>query len=165
MPSAQPAAPAWFAAKRPSRGRTRSPEDLSAAWRTPPGEDSMVAEPPAVSHEDGPGGAPGPGGQIAAGLPRRVPGARAYPGSQTPSSGMTVSAAGMQVLGAPVGEPADSPGGPSSADPHHGPRPSPRRSPEAARSRLSGFQLGSRDAARDGYESGVASHPGEENSR
>ena len=169
MPSAKPA-PAWFAAKRPSSGRTRSPQDHSAAWRKPPGGgpaggEPVVGEPPAVSHDDGPGGAPGPRGQIASGLPRRVPGARAYPGSDTPPSGMAVSAAGTPVLGAPTGEPADSAGGPYSADPHHGQRPPARRSPEAARSRLSGFQLGSRDAAHEGYEPGAAPHRGEENSR
>ena len=33
------------------------------------------------------------------------------------------------------------------------------------RRRLSGFQLGSRDAVRDGYQPGTASPPGEENHR
>ena len=158
-PSAQPA-PAWFAAKRPSRGRTRPPQELSASWRKPaedaPADPSAIAEPPAMSHEDGPGGAPGPRGQSVSGLPRRVPRARAYPGSDTPPAGLSVSAAstGTPVLGAPVGEPLPQ-------DRRPGPPLSSRRSPEAARNRLSAFQQGGRDAASDGYEPGVAPHTGE----
>jgi hypothetical protein len=40
-----------------------------------------------------------------------------------------------------------------------------RRSPEAARSRLSGFQLGSREAVQAGPRAGRAPHAGEENGR
>jgi len=60
------------------------------------------------------------------------------------------------------------------AAPHGGPYREPayqeqsqsrRRSPEAARTRLSGFQLGSREAVQAGSRASHAPHAGEENDR
>jgi len=132
-----------------------------------------------------------PGAQTNTGLPRRVPRTSAFPGSDTPGSGLpgmvpagpvpTGAGAdlGAPVLGAPPG--GTGPQGlprrePRSADarpqetrspeaPHQDQGPSRRRSPDAARSRLSGFQLGSRDAVQTGQTSGWKPFGGEENSR
>jgi hypothetical protein len=127
--------------------------------------------------------------QTSAGLPRRVPQANAYPGAYgTPSGGFaaTPDDYGPDFGGYPgPDDPAD--GYPSLAGqgawapawgtgesdgpafgaptgPHHAPEPR-RRSPEAARSRMAGFQLGSRDAAQAGRTSGWTSSAGEEPSR
>jgi hypothetical protein len=59
------------------------------------------------------------------------------------------------VLGAP---PVPAPGGQQKTPPR-------RRSPEAARSRLAGFQLGSREASQDGGDQGWTPYSGEETSR
>ena len=72
----------------------------------------------------------------------------------------------LPVLGAS----ADGMAAPQRADPYREPAYQEqaltrRRSPEAARSRLSGFQLGSREAVQAGPRAGQASHAGEENSR
>jgi hypothetical protein len=59
------------------------------------------------------------------------------------------------VLGAP---PGSGPGGQQQT-------PLRRRSPEAARSRLAGFQLGSREATQAGGDQGWTPYSGEETSR
>jgi hypothetical protein len=66
-----------------------------------------------------------------------------------------------------VPEPDDSPvlgapPGPGGASQQQTPR---RRSPEAARNRLSGFQLGNRDATQTGSTPGWTPYAGEETSR
>jgi hypothetical protein len=157
----QPAgsATAWFAAKRPSAGTARSQEELAAQWQT-------------TGNGYGNGGgdadrAPGQGEWTATGLPRRVPGTAARPGTDTPGSGLAAAFAGagtpsggMPVLGAPaLREPA------RQDTPYQEQEPSRRRSPEAVRSRLSGFQLGNRDAVQAGGAPGGTPHAGEENSR
>jgi signal transduction histidine kinase len=88
-------------------------------------------------------------GLTATGLPRRVPGMNAHPGQDTPGSGMFAVAAdaGTPVLGAPPGGTGGAWGTPARQEgPYQEQVPPRRRSPEAVRSRLSGFQLGSRDA-------------------
>jgi signal transduction histidine kinase len=119
-------------------------------------------------------------GQTAAGLPRRVPQANANPGTYgTPSGGFAAtpddfggdpadgyaSLAGQRAW-APTWGAGDSDaqafGGPTGPQQAREPR---RRSPEAARSRMAGFQLGSRDAAQAGRTAGWTSSAGEEPSR
>ena len=145
----------WFTAKRPSAGAARSQEDLAAEWQTA---------------DNGYGGGnrvPGQSEWTATGLPRRVPGTAARPGTDTPGAGFAAAVAGagtpvggMPVLGAPAfREP------PHQNIPQQEQESSRRRSPEAARSRLSGFQLGNRDAVQAGRGTGGTPHAGEENSR
>ena len=149
-------ATAWFTAKRPSAGAARSQEDLAAEWQTADN-----------GHGGGGNRVPGQGEWTATGLPRRVPGTAARPGTETPSTGFAASVAeagtpagGMPVLGAPaLREPSQQ------NTPHQEQESSRRRSPEAARSRLSGFQLGNRDAVQAGRGAGGTPHAGEENSR
>lgn len=110
---------------------------------------------------------PDPALQTTAGLPRRVPRTSAYPGAGGPDFGQATdldgsrapapgaSADGMAVpQGTPYREPA-----------YQEQTVSRRRSPEAARIRLSGFQLGSREAVQAGLRTGQASHAGEEKGR
>jgi signal transduction histidine kinase len=192
---------AWFAAKKPSSSDTAvAEEELATNWQTTTGWQAAAARQPAASRpatagwEASPafGTAPRsadigePDRQTNTGLPRRVPRTSAFPGSDTPGSGMPgmVPAAagtdmGASVLGAPPG--GTGPQGlprrePRSAESRHletrspeAPRqdlgPSRRRSPDAARSRLSGFQLGSRDAVETGQTTSWKPFGGEENSR
>jgi signal transduction histidine kinase len=169
--SARPAT-AWFAAKRPSTGAARSPEELAANWQSTT-QGWATAGDAGLSQAGGqdPAGesaAPESPGRTSSGLPRRVPRTSAYPGAGTPASGLpaaplTPAAAGL-VLGAPPGEMA--PQGGSYADaPHQGQLPVRRRSPEAVRSRVSGFQLGSRDAAQAAQATVIPPPAEEENSR
>jgi hypothetical protein len=151
---------AWFAAKRPSNGAAMPAEELAAGWQ--PATNGIATA--------GGSAAQGPAEQTASGLPRRVPRTSAYPGLDTPGSGMaaavTAAAAdtGVPVLGAPPGGNA-SPGAPYQEAPQQGHPASRRRSPDAARSRLSGFQLGSRDAVQAGHGTGWTPSAGEENNR
>ena len=122
--AARPAT-AWFAAKRPSSGAdARSTEDLAAGW-----QGGQTASPPV--HGD----------QTSAGLPVRIPQANIFPGT---ASGMPVRDAGA-AGGMPASRQA-----PTDHQREHptGPQPVslPQRSADQARSRLSGFQLGSREA-------------------
>ena len=139
----------------------------------------------AASHDTGPSGryqtgeltAVSDGGQTTAGLPRRVPRTSAYPGSGAPDFGLGTDLDGIPApaLGAPANGMAAPQGGPYREPAYREPayrEPaypeqtlSRRRSPEAARSRLSGFQLGSREAVQAGLRVGRAPHAGEENSR
>ena len=146
----------WFRAKRPSGAAARHGDATAAAGRDH-GMQSTMEPGTGTSGQDGtwdafgthgrPGGwriaetvsTPARGDRTAAGLPTRVPGANLFPGSA--SGGESWDTGEMPVL--------------SLRTPSHGTpaRPSrlPRRSPELARSRLSGFQLGSREA--EGRES------------
>ncbi len=152
---------AWFAAKRPSNGAAMSSEDLAVGWQPKTNGGAMGGGPAAPEY----------GGQTTAGLPKRVPRTKAYPGSDTPGSGMAAAVPGTGPA-APVGAGA---GGPVLAAPLDGTAqqgvtyqeqlPSRRRSPEAVRSRLTGFQLGSREASQTGHTTGSGPHAGEENSR
>jgi len=188
--SARPAT-AWFAAKRPSGGAAgRSTDELAAGWRSttsgwptaagqgmagrymagqPAGRDAGQAgryqtdELAAIADQ---------AGQTTAGLPRRMPRTSAYPGSGTPDFGLPADLDGtpVPVLGAPANGMAAPHGGPYREPAYREPAYqeqalSRRRSPEAARSRLSGFQLGSREAVQAGPRASYVPHAGEENSR
>jgi signal transduction histidine kinase len=102
------------------------------------------------------------------GLPKRVPKTSAYPGAGTPAFGMpTVPVsreAGVPVLGAPPSG-FGPPGGARQGAQSQQQAPARRRSPEAVRNRLTGFQLGSRDAVQT--DQATVSRPlaGEENNR
>jgi signal transduction histidine kinase len=152
------AATAWFAAKRPSSGTTVSEEDLAVGWRST-----------ASSGNADDGAAAGHAELTSSGLPRRVPRTSGRPGSDTPGSAVpfampfTGPGAEAPVLAAPLDGMA-SQGVTYQEATHQEPVPARRRTPEAARSRLSGFQLGSRDAVQAG-PTGRAPLAGEENSR
>ena len=168
---AQPAssATAWFAAKRPSTGTATSQENLAAEWHTADNGDG------GHRGQRGDGGAnrvPEQSEWTATGLPRRVPGTAARPGTDTPGYGLAAAAAGagtpargMPVLGAPAFRDAPHQAPQHQDIPHQEQESSRRRSPEAARSRLSGFQLGNRDAVQAGRGPGGTPHAGEENGR
>jgi signal transduction histidine kinase len=155
-------ATAWFAAKRPSSGTAISGEELAVGWRSA-----------ATGGNGAPGGgngAPGGGavsdhaGLTNSGLPRRVPRTSSgSSGSDTPASAVPFAAHGP-VLAAPLDGSAPQ-GVPYQEAAHQEQVPSRRRSPEAVRSRLSGFQLGGRDAVQAGNPMGRAPLAGEENSR
>jgi signal transduction histidine kinase len=144
---------AWFTAKRPSAGAATSAAELAVGWQ------------PAGNGATGGGSAdPDQAGLTASGLPRRVPRTSSYPGGGLPGSGpFAAPGAGAPVLAAPLDGMAPQ-GVPYQEAVHQEQVPSRRRSPEALRSRLSGFQLGSRDAVQAG-STGRAPLAGEENSR
>ena len=152
------AATAWFAAKRPSSGTAVSEEDLAVGWRST-----------ASSGNSDDGAASGHAGLTSSGLPRRVPRTSGRPGSDTPGSAVPFAmpfagpGAEAPVLAAPLDGMA-SQGVTYQEATHQEPVPARKRTPEAARSRLSGFQLGSRDAVQAG-PTGRAPLAGEENSR
>jgi hypothetical protein len=100
------------------------------------------------------------------GLPRRVPRTSVHPGSDLPGSlePFAAPSAGPPVLAAPLDGMA-SPGVPYQEAVQQEQLPSRRRSADAVRSRLSGFQLGGRDAVQAGHPTGRAPLAGEENSR
>jgi signal transduction histidine kinase len=105
-----------------------------------------------------PGGRPpadqSPSRQTQAGLPLRVPRTN-MPIDGPPSGYDAPHPDEAPVLGAP---PGSGPGGQQQT-------PLRRRSPEAARSRLAGFQLGSREATQAGGDQGWTPYSGEETSR
>ena len=166
---------AWFTAKRPSSGPAVPAEQAAANWQTTTSwqaaaawhmatggaaaDDSAAAGDSALSEQ---------GGRTTSGLPRRVPRTNAYPGSDTPGvpgrPGAATADMGAPILGAPPRE--TGPHGPYPEEaPYQEQVPSRRRSPEAARSRLAGFQLGSRDAVQTVHATGWTPFAGEENSR
>jgi signal transduction histidine kinase len=172
---ARSAAAVWFTAKRPSSAAPMPAAQLASGW-----------QPATADWQPATGGGPGRPehtGQTTSGLPRRVPRTSQYPGSDTPGSGLLAGAsAGAPPLGGPLdGTPPqgvpyqehtqDVPyqehaqGVPYQEHPHQERVPSGRRTPEAARSRLSGFQLGSRDAVQAGHTTGRTPHAEEENGR
>jgi len=171
-------ATAWFTAKRPSGDvPARSPEDLAAGWRsTTGGWPAAPGRGMAASHDTGPAGryqtgeltaVSGHGGQTTAGLPRRVPRTSTHPGSGGLDYGPGADLDGTPapVVGGPASGMAAPQGGPYRDPADQEQTLSRRRSPEAVRSRLSGFQLGSREAVQAGHRAGQAPHAGEENSR
>jgi signal transduction histidine kinase len=130
----------WFTAKRPSRGSVKSLDEVAAGWRTT--ENGPGTPVPVASAQSG---------QTMSGLPRRVPGRNTYPGSDTPGGGMpTAESAATPLLGMPDAG-------------HHEQAPLRWRSPEEARSRLSGFQLGSREAVETGQGTSWRQQAGKEN--
>ncbi len=121
----------------------------------------------------GPPAGPSVSRQTQAGLPQRVP--RSNEGFDGSASGYDASRPdAAPVLGAPAGSGTGAQGGWGTGA-QRGTQPSPgqgadqptprRRSPEAARNRLAGFQLGSRDATQAGNPPGWTPYAGEETSR
>jgi len=111
-------------------------------------------------------------GQTTAGLPRRVPRTSSYPGSGTPDFGLPadLDSTPVPAYGAPTDGMTAPHSGPYREPPYREPgyqdqSLSRRRSPEAARNRLSGFQLGSREAVQAGPRASYVPHAGEENGR
>jgi signal transduction histidine kinase len=150
-PAARPAK-AWFAAKKPSTGVALSAEELAVQWRAGDG-----AAPGAASEK---------GELTTSGLPRRVPRTTAHPGSEGPGAAVPFAPSGDQwpVLAAPLDGMAPQ-GVTYQEAAQQAQVPSRRRSADAARSRLSGFQLGNRDAVEAGHPTGQAPLAGEENGR
>jgi signal transduction histidine kinase len=175
--AARPAT-AWFTAKRPSSDTAaKSAEELAAGWRsTTGGWPAAPGRGMAASHTAGPAGRyqtdeltaiSGPAMQTTAGLPRRVPRTSAYPGSGAPDFGLAAELDGSLATapGAPGNGMAAPAGAPYREPAYQEQAVSRRRSPEAARVRLSGFQLGSREAVQAGLRAGQAPRAGEENGR
>jgi signal transduction histidine kinase len=155
---------AWFRARRPSTPAAPAAPDTTAAPDTPDAPAAPVATdtPDATSQQPGgwdSGGAPGApvhGEQTSAGLPTRIPRANLFAGSARARPGR-----GPAGYGSPGAGQRDEPA------PYPAPAP-PRRSAEQARSRLSGFQRGHRDAAQDRTPrpaERAEERPGEEASR
>ncbi len=181
-------ATAWFAPKRPSNGAAPSQEDVAANWQpfagSPGAHGGWGAN---GSWPSGPGsdytglnggsgaGAAEPSERTSAGLPRRTPQTNAHPGLSTPDFEAPAASGPAPVLGAP----ADGQGSgyqesyqqPAQREtrrqeaPRGDQLPTRRRSPDAVRSRLTGFQLGTRDAVQPGPDPRVAPNAGEENHR
>jgi len=104
--------------------------------------------------------------QTTAGLPRRVPRTNAFPvGAPDFGSPADLDDIPVPALGAPAGGLAAPQGSPYREASYQEQPLSRRRSPEAARNRLSGFQLGSREAVQAGLRAGQAPHAEEENDR
>jgi signal transduction histidine kinase len=167
------AATVWFAAKRPSAGAARAADEVSSDWQ--PATNGRAANGGTWAGRMPADGTPADGmpehsGLTTAGLPRRVPRTSANPGSNMPDFSVPFAAqsapsgAGAPLLGAPAGGTAPQ-GVPHSDAQYQDQLPARRRSPEAARSRLSGFQLGGRDAVQAGQAAGRTPFAGEENSR
>jgi signal transduction histidine kinase len=134
----------WFAARRPSSGSVKSPQEIAASWRSTENGLVTAASPVAAARP----------GHTASGLPRRVPRTSAFPRSDTPDGGMPAAA---------VAAPAPLSGAPGTQ--HNEQAPPRRHSPEAARSRLSGFQLGRQDAVQADQGAGWRQQAGKENGR
>jgi hypothetical protein len=186
VPVARPTR-AWFAAKRPSADETRPAEESAArsqsttqGWAvTSPADMSHASmgqgsmshagmSRPDLSQANGPVSMAEQAERTQSGLPKRVPKTSAYPGAGTPAFGMpTVPVsreASVPVLGAPPSG-FGPPGGARQGTQSQQQAPARRRSPEAVRNRLTGFQLGSRDAVQ--ADQATVSRPlaGEENNR
>ena len=150
---------AWFAAKRPSSGDAMSDDELAVGWRS-------SANGAGNGNGNGGGGTHDHAGMTSSGLPRRMPRTSVHPGSDMPGSVEPFAApsAGAPILAAPLdGRPPQ--GVPYQEAVQQDQQPSRRRSADAVRSRLSGFQLGGRDAVQAGPPTGRAPLPGKENSR
>jgi anti-sigma regulatory factor (Ser/Thr protein kinase) len=190
-PAARPAR-AWFAAKRPSTDDTRPAEESAARFQsttqgwavTGPADMSQGSmgqgnpsqgnlshasmSQPDLSQANGPASMAEQAERTQSGLPKRVPKTSAYPGAGTPAFGLpTVPVsreASVPVLGAPPSG-FGPPGGARQGAQSQQQAPARRRSPEAVRNRLTGFQLGSRDAVQ--ADQATVSRPlaGEENNR
>jgi signal transduction histidine kinase len=162
----------WFAAKRPSSAAAASAEELAGGWGA---ADAAAAVSASLA------GQAGQAGMTTAGLPRRAPRTSVHPGSEGPDaavpfgppgvaapdtegSGVTAFGVTAPVLAAPLDGMAPQ-GVPYQEALQREKLPSRRRSPEEVRSRLSGFQLGGRDAVQAGHPTGRGPLAGEENGR
>jgi signal transduction histidine kinase len=176
--AARPAT-AWFAPKRPSSGDAPSPDEVTASWQASTGSPAASGSWPSGAGEafgtgqygDGAPGAAEPGEQTSSGLPRRVPRTNAHPGLSTPDFGTPAETGMAPMLGAPAGSPGAGYQEPAPYQdtvrpeaPRGDQLPTRRRSPESVRSRVTGFQLGSRDAVQAGPDR-LSPHAGEENNR
>jgi hypothetical protein len=178
----------WFAAKTPSSASAQAPggadgqspsaagsdwgqadADWGAAGRLAAGAHYAGASPAELAARaagDGQDGTPSPLPQTRAGLPMRVP--QANTGSTGQPPGHNASPDDAPVLGAPTGTGAQgvrspfAPAGGQREVTQQAPR---RRSAEEARSRVAGFQLGSRDAAQAANGSWAAFSRGEDPAR
>jgi len=119
------------------------------------------AQPPAQPLAAGPPQPPAAADLTASGLPLRRPGANLFPGSIDGGKTGDPTPDEAQDASTP-GRPGGAPDSPGTGGPARPPRQGPplRRSPESARSRLSGFQLGSREA-----ETGMPPGAGEDSTR
>jgi signal transduction histidine kinase len=152
----------WFTAKRPSGGPAKSPDEIAAGWKPVPNGRATAGPIGTAPTGTTPrtygdfAAVSKPSRQTMSGLPQRVSGRSTFPGTDTPGTGIPAAAAAAPLLGAP----------PKTADRQHNEQAPPRRrSPEVARSRLSGFQLGNRDATQPGQGASWGQHAGEENGR
>jgi signal transduction histidine kinase len=187
VPVARPTR-AWFAAKRPSADDTRPVEESAArsqsttqGWAvTGPASMSQGSmsqgslnhassmSHPDLSQANGPVSMAEQAERTQSGLPKRVPKTSAYPSAGTPAFGLPTAPVsrdvGVPVLGAPPSG-FGPPGGARQGAQSQQQAPARRRSPEAVRNRLTGFQLGSRDAVE--ADQATVSRPlaGEENNR
>jgi signal transduction histidine kinase len=153
----------WFRAQRPSGERVPASVPTAAPAAAPvsvpaapigvpaapitapiPAMPSPAVPPPAMS-ASGPAQPPAAADLTASGLPLRRPGANLFPGS---IDGATAGDTAPDETAGAGGTPGGTPDSPGTGGPARPPRQAPplRRSPESARSRLSGFQLGSREA-------------------
>jgi hypothetical protein len=153
----------WFTAKRPSSGPVKSPEETTSGWQSTPNGRTTAAAlagtgPRAAGDFAAASELPGPStsAQTTSGLPQRVPGRNSFPTTDTPGSGIPAAAGAAPLLGAPPKAPDGQ---------QHDQAPPRRRSAEVARSRLSGFQLGNRDAMQPDQGASWGQHAGEENGR
>jgi signal transduction histidine kinase len=106
----------------------------------------------------GPSSSPVHGEQTAVGLPTRIPRANLFPGSAAARPGRDESTGDLPSFSQPpAGYDAPVPG-PENEPPAFQASALPRRSAEQARSRLSGFQLGSRDAQGRSPRAGEEAH-------
>lgn len=175
----------WFAAKTPSSASAQaqggadeqSPSAAGNSWGQADADWGAAGRLAAGAHYagaysadlaaraagDGQGGQSAPLQQTRAGLPKRVP--QANTGSVGQPAANDASPEDAPVLGAPPGTGAQGVRAPFSAAggqrqvSQQAPR---RRSPEAARNRVAGFQLGSRDAAQAANGSWSAFSRGED---
>jgi signal transduction histidine kinase len=174
----------WFAAKTPSSASAQAPSggdeqapapggngwgqgdaDWSTGGRLAGGAHYAGAYSAELAARAAGGGQSGEAElpQTRAGLPRRVP--QANPGFTGQPPGRDASPESAPVLGAPPGAGPQGPRSPFSPaggqrqDAQQAPR---RRSAEEARSRVAGFQLGSRDAAQAGGNTWAAFSRGED---
>jgi signal transduction histidine kinase len=149
IPAAAAPSPVMTASGLPSRQASSGARPGSSSWAAQPAQPSATgpAQPPAAAD------------LTSSGLPLRRPGANLFPGS--------IDGAKPDDPAPDEGQEADglsggTPDSPATGGPARPPRQGPplRRSPESARSRLSGFQLGSREA-----EAGIPPGAGEESTR
>jgi signal transduction histidine kinase len=143
MPSPAVPSPVMSASGLPSR-QASSPGPRPGGGG--PGHGGPGDGRPAVGEPaSGPPQPPAAADLTASGLPLRRPGANLFPGSIDGTKAGDPAPDEAQGAG---GTPGGTPGSPGTGGPARPPRQAPplRRSPESARSRLSGFQLGSREA-------------------
>jgi signal transduction histidine kinase len=169
----------WFTAKRPSNGEVKSADELAASWQStstgarPANSSPADAAPPFAAFARpaarAAASAPSEAPATTAGLPRRTPQARPRPGSDAPDNGVAAaapSASNGNGRSAPLlGASAGGSNGMFNGGTRDQDGLSKRRTADEARSRLSGFQLGNRDASQAPRTTGRSQQVGEENDR